>query len=190
MTTPVDMRIFALETNRQKLLDQLLAPNEQILLDTRFHWIRFLPGVLRFVVVSALAAVAVQWYGAIQLPPSTPWIVLLLWLVFGLWPFLNTLIDWTQDAVIVTTEEVAIIDQNTVFRRKIRQMTLENLASVSGETQWGNIFRFGRLIFDLKEGTGEHVRLPYVPHADHVASVISDAIVAFHRREIEETPGP
>ncbi len=184
------MRIFALETNRQKLLETLLAPDETVLLDSRFHWIRFVPGVLRFLIVTALAVAAVEWYSAIALPPSTPWLILLVWFVIGAWPFLNTLIDWTQDAVIVTSEEVVIVDQNTVFRRKIRQMTLENLASVSDETQWGNVFRFGRLVFDLKEGTGEHVRLPYVPHVDHVAAVISDAIVAFHRREIEEAPTP
>jgi hypothetical protein len=179
------MRIFALETDKEKLLQSLLAPNEKVLRRASFHVLRYLGGFLRFIVLTALAGAL--GYGGVYfaMPDFTPWIILGLWFFFVLFPFINVLIDWWHDAIVVTDEEVVIIDQTSIFRRSIRQMSLENIASVSDHTQWGNVFSFGRLQFDLKEGTGQHFAVSFVPRASEMASTISDAVVAFHRREIE-----
>lgn len=180
------MRIFALETNRHKLLERLLAPREQVLLSTNFHGFRYLRGLLRFLILTLIAAGLVFGGFYLQLPQYSDVGIGVLWFLFAFFPFVNLLIDWWHDAVIVTDEEVIIIDQSSIFRRSIRQMSLENVASVSDHTQWGNVFSFGKLQFDLKEGTGQHFAVDFVPHAGKVASTISDAVVAFHRREIEQ----
>ncbi len=184
------MRIFALETNREKLMKSLLTRDERVIRHTRFHWMRYVGRILRFLIVTAIAIAIVIWGPLLLLPPETDWVLLAVWFLFAFLPLINTIVDWWQDAIVATSEEVVIIDQHTFFQRKIRQMSLENLASVTDQTQWGNIFGFGKLMFDLKEGTGEHIELYFVPHADRMASAISDATVSFHRREIEEPSVP
>ncbi len=177
------MRIFALETNRETLLKGILSPGEKVLLSSNFHIFKFLPGILWFILITAAAITLYVFIPFLLLPAFTAWIILGVWIIFGAWPFLNLLIDWWHDAIIVTTEEVILINQHTIFRRHIRQMNLDNIASVGDQTQWGNIFGFGKVRFDLKEGVGEHLAVPYIPNAHKVSSTISDAIVEFFRRQ-------
>ncbi len=177
------MRIFALETNRETLLKGLLSPGEKVLLSSNYHVMKFLPGILRFLILTAIA-VALEIYAPVLLLPSfSIWIIVPFWIVFAAWPFFNLLIDWWHDAIFVTTEEVILINQHTIFKRHVRQMNLDNIASIGDQTQWGNIFGFGKVRFDLKEGVGEDLAVSFIPDAHKVSSTISDAIVEFFRRQ-------
>jgi GNAT superfamily N-acetyltransferase len=68
----------------------------------------------------------------------------------------------------VTNEEVVFVDQSSLFHIKIRQMNLDNVASVSAESQFWNIFPFGKIHFDLKEGVGSSLTL-----LEHIIQLIS-----------------
>ncbi|HRH93011.1 MAG TPA: hypothetical protein PKV72_00595 [Candidatus Peribacteria bacterium] len=74
------------------------------------------------------------------------------------------------------------MDQATIFRQTIKQINLENFASVEAETQFLNLFPFGRVRFSLKEGEGEAMLLSYIPDASGVADDIADAVSNYHRR--------
>lgn len=179
------MKLFALETDEQKLIQGFLSHDEQVVMTVNFSVFLFIIRSIRaFFLTLILVAigVAVTQFGA---PVS--WTVLILFCLWFVWIFLRWVtayIDWRYDVLLVTTEEIVIVDQSSLFRVKIRQMNLDNIASVMAETQFLNLFPFGRLQFELKEGTGKTLVLPYIPHANRVASVISDAMVVFQRRRM------
>ena len=177
------MRLFALETNMEKLNRGFLSSGEEQILCIRFHgflfFLRFMRALLATAMIVAVALIA----GYARLPPlAILSIAVVVWLPLAGIPLLTGFIDWKYDTLILTTEKLIHVNQSSLFRREIRQMNLENLASVNAETQFGNIFPFGRLCFDLKEGTGQRLCLNYIPQADRVCTLISDCLVAYERR--------
>jgi hypothetical protein len=114
-----------------------------------------------------------------------PWVVMGAVLVSGYAVVLKTLrafIDWRYDLIIITSDKVIIVNQSSIFHREIRQMHLENFASVTARTQYLNLFPFGKLCFDLKEGVGRSICLNYVPRADFVASRIAECVQCMERQ--------
>jgi hypothetical protein len=107
--------------------------------------------------------------------------VFLLWLGFVFPGLIRAYIDWRFDAIVVTNDNVIILDQTSIFHSEVRQMHLENFASVNASTQFWNIFPFGQVCFDLKEGIGQRVCLRYIPRAEEVAFKLSNAVRAFQR---------
>ncbi len=133
-----------------------------------------------FTLVFVAVAVGAAYLG---LPGGWTALVLVpLWVFLVFFPWIRAFIDWRYDVLVVTTEEVVIIDQSSIFHASIRQMNLDNIASVSAETMFLNLLSFGKLHFELKEGVGKSISLPYIPQAQRVSSIISDAMVTFQRR--------
>jgi hypothetical protein len=178
------MRIFALETNTEKLNKSFLSAGEQIIAGIRFSPFLFILRSLgAFVLTAAFIATGVV-LAQFQLPAGIDVISLsLVWFFAVFLRWLTAFIDWRFDVLLITSEEVVIVDQSSLFRVKIRQMNLDNIASVAAESQFGNILPFGRIHLELKEGTGQEVVLPYIPQAAKVASIISDTIVLYQRRK-------
>ena len=178
------MRIFALETNIEKLKKNFLSLEEREIRTVSFHWFRFFLNLLRNILLTiALVAGAI----AIGFSGLSPWWIIaaawILWLFFIFPSLLRAYIDWRYDFLLLTGDKVIVVDQSSLFHKKITPINLENFASVSAETQFWNLFPFGILHFNLKEGTGEGVNLRYIPAAQEVASVISDTITQFQRRK-------
>ncbi len=178
------MKILALETNTDKLNRSLLSPGEQIVLQARFHGFLF---AMRSLVATVITAIFVA-IGVGSATVGIPWniavpVLVLLWLWIVFRPLLRSFIDWRYDELLVTTEKVIVINQSSIIRQEIQQMNLENLASVSALTQFGGMLPFGKLHFELKEGTGEGLKLRYIPNAQKACSVISDCLVQFQRRK-------
>lgn len=178
------MRIFALETDIEKLNKSFLSPGEQIVLQARFHGFLFFMRSLGATILTLLLIAIGIGAGLVGIPLSiaVPALFLVwLWVVFR--PLLRGFIDWQYDEIVVTTEKIIIVNQSSIIHQEIKQMNLENLASVKALTQFGGIFPFGRLHFDLKEGTGQAIRLKYIPQSQSVCSTISDCVVQFQRRQ-------
>lgn len=178
------MRIFALETDNEKLAKSLITKEEDILLQIRFHPFLFIMRAVVWLFFTALIAAAGYgaWYVGLPLNVAVG-AAAAVWFIFVFWRFLTAFIDWRFDVLILTSEKLVVVDQSSIFRRKIRQMNLENIATVSVDTQFWNILPFGIISFDLKEGVGQSLELKYIPHAPKVAAVINDALIAFeHRR--------
>lgn len=177
------MKLFALETNIDTLTRSLLSANETVVLTVRYHGILFAVHALRALFFTAVIVGCV----AIAVSLSVPllWAALaafVIWLVFVVYRLLAAYIDWRFDVLIVTDEKLIVVNQSSIFHQRIRQMNMENLATVNVETQFWNIFSFGILRFDLKEGVGEQLSLSYIPHAARVAAVISDSMTHYERR--------
>jgi len=178
------MRLFALETDTAKIKHSFLSADEQEVMTVYFHGFRFFMIFARDAFVTALLISLGIGLGYIRIPIL--WIVFpgsLVWLFFIFIPLLKSYLDWRFDFILVTTDKLIVVDQSSLFHRKVTPMNLENFASVSVETQFWNLFPFGELHFSLKEGTGEEVQLKYVPNVEEVASRISDCITMFQRRK-------
>ena len=176
------MKIFALETDVAKFNRTFVSEGEQLLCTIRFHGFVFAVKLITTLFWTALLTTVgiVAWEFAMS-GAIIFGIGIVIWLFVLFPPLLRSFIDWRFDVLILTTEKLIVVDQSSVFRREIRQMSLENVASSNAETQFWNLFSFGRLCFDLKEGVGERLCLAYIPHADDVATCIGDALVKFER---------
>ena len=98
-------------------------------------------------------------------------------------------IDWCFDFIFVTTDRVILVDQTSIIRQKITPLHMENIASVTYETQFWDIFKFGIVDIRLKEGSGdEHRVLRYVPNSKEVASKISDVVTRYQRSPQQGMP--
>ena len=177
------MHIFALETDLEKLKRALLSPGEREVLSVRFHPALFYLRALWALLLTLLLALfsAMIWQFGIPLL----WVIVvavIVWCVFIFMRVVRALIDWRYDLLMVTTDKIVVIDQSSVLHSSVRQMNIENLATVHSETQMLNLFPFGRLCFDLKEGIGARLCLPYIPRAERVASEVSQAIRQFQLR--------
>jgi hypothetical protein len=176
------MHIFALETNMEKAARAYLQEGEQELFIIRYHPFLFVVKALRqFLLTLLMVGVAA---GLLYLEVPFVWIAIafaVIWLIFVLPGLVKAFIDWRFDGVVVTNDNVIIIDQTSLFHNEVRQMHLENFASVNASTQFWNLFPFGKICFDLKEGVGQKVCLSYIPQAQRIAFMLSNTIRAFQR---------
>ncbi|TSC58438.1 MAG: hypothetical protein Greene041619_662 [Candidatus Peregrinibacteria bacterium Greene0416_19] len=178
------MRLFALETDTGKLCESLLADQECPMLTVRFHgflfFLRFVVAMLLTLLLAGIAVVASE----VGLPLL--WAIglaFVLWFVAIFFRLLKAYIDWKFDLLFVTDEKIVLVNQTSIVHRIVRQMNLENLASVHAETQYWNLLPFGIVCFDLKEGTGQKMCLKYIPEAERVAKVVGEVLVQFQRRQ-------
>lgn len=179
------MRIFALETDREKLKRRFLSADEFEILTVRYHPFLFL---FRFAVqLVATAGFVAVWAGGAYIGLPAFWLgvmLFLLWFVTSFKSIFQAFIDWRFDFFFVTVDKVVLVNQTTIIRQEVRQMHLENFASVSAKTQFLNVFPFGMVCFDLKEGTGVKMCIRYVPDAENVAAIVSDAVEGFQRPRV------
>ena len=178
------MHIFALETDIGKLKKRFLSAEEREVRTVSYHGFRFLSTLLRDVIwtlVIILAAIGLS-FAEISLLWIIP-VAVVVWLLVVFRSLLRAYIDWKYDFILITTDKVILVDQSSIFHQKVTPMNLENFASASAETQFWNLFSFGILHFNLKEGIGDGVNLRYIPNAHDVAACISDAITTFQRRK-------
>ncbi len=181
------MRIFALETDTDKLNRSFLSADEQIVLKVRYHGFLFIMHSIGAVFSSIVIIAAGVGAAFANIPSviSVP-VLLIAWLVFVVRPLLRAFIDWQYDELVVTTEKIILVNQSSIIRQEIQQMNLENLASVKALTQYGGIFPFGKIQFDLKEGTGMALHLKFIPNAQQVCSSIGNCLVEYQRRKNTE----
>lgn len=178
------MRLFALETDTAKLKKRFLSAEEREIRTVFFHGFRFFFVVVRdilWTIVLVLIAIGAGYAGL-----ALKWLIpgaFVLWFLFTFRSLLRAYIDWRYDFILLTTDKVIVVDQSSLFHQKVTPMNLENIASVSAETQFWNLFPFGVLHFNLKEGAGNGVNFRYIPHAHDVASSISDVTTTFQRRK-------
>jgi len=178
------MKIFALETNIERAVKSFLSEGEQLLLVVRFHAAVFLFAVLRHLLLTlVLVGIATA---AVLLSVPLWWAVggfFLVWIFTVLIKVVTAYIDWKYDFLVVTNDKVVLVNQSSIFHVEVRQMHLENFASVTARTQFWNLFPFGIVCFDLKEGVGQSICLTYIPDAAQVASQITNAVRRFQRAQ-------
>lgn len=191
------MRILALDTDIEGVKRRFLSASEQEILTAYRHgFFFFLQIILQLVLTIGLIAAGVALNTWDTLPWDIPswWVIgvlTLLWILLAFPPILKAFLDWKFDCIFVTTDKVVLIDQSSLFHHRITPMNLENFASVTTASQFWNLFPFGALHFQLKEGIGEDITMKYIPNADDVAAKIADTVTLYQRRFMEQqSPGP
>lgn len=175
------MRIFALETNNEKACKEILLDGECTHVRVQYHWLlfaaRIFPSVIAALIIAIAYAIPTYIYGsAFALHWAALIAVFLMLFVMVLLPVLRSWIDWRYDGIILTDRRLLILNQTSIFKEDNRKMDLENVASVRAITQYWNIFPFGKLHIDLKEGVGRSIILPFVPNAANIAKRISQCV--------------
>ncbi|MFA6259758.1 MAG: hypothetical protein WCX29_04105 [Candidatus Peribacteraceae bacterium] len=186
------MRIFALETNRQRLIKRFCyeEDGECVVLQTGYHTLSFFFAMLReiFMTILFFSAGLTAWI--FDLPMF--WIsmtLLLLWVAFVFFNMLKAYIDWFYDFIFVTTDKVVLVDQTSLFKQEIMPIHIEHIGGVSTFTQFWDIFPFGGICIHLKEGIhGKEISKKYVPNAREFAGQISDVITRYQRRNHGKYP--
>ncbi len=178
------MRVFALETDPDKIKRQFLSPGEREVLFTRYHALSFFFACIREILIT----VALFGIGVFALFQGWPmfWItgaLAMTWAVFVFFSIFKAYIDWMYDFIFATTDKVVLVDQTSFIRRKINPIHLDNIGSVTAVTQFWGIFNFGIIKLHLKEGLGgDTITLRYVPNATEVVAKIADVVTNYQRR--------
>lgn len=189
------MHILALDTDIDGIKRRFLSANEQEVLTVFRHGFSFfLQIILQIVLTIGLVTAGIVFNTWDIFPWNIPpwWmvgIVALLWILLAFPTILKAFLDWKFDFIFVTTDKVVMANQSSLFHHRITPMSLENFASVTAASQFWNLFPFGSLNFQLKEGTGEDMTMKYIPNADDVAAKISDTITQYERRFMKQQPG-
>ncbi|MBI4129121.1 hypothetical protein HY464_00340 [Candidatus Peregrinibacteria bacterium] len=182
------MHLLALDTDIEGVKRRFLSTNEQEVLTVFRHGFSFfLQTILQVVLTIGLIAtgVALNMWDIFPWDIPSWWIMgflALLWIFLAFPTILKAFLDWKFDFIFVTTDKVVIANQSSLFHHRITPMSLENFASVTAASQCWNLFAFGSLNFQLKEGTGKDMTMKYIPNADEVAAKISDTITQYERR--------
>lgn len=178
------MRIFALETDVQKIIRRFCDEGECVRLVSPYHTLSFLFASLRDVVITVLLVgmgMFVWFMGWPMLP--TVGILCFAWLVFVFFNFLKAYVDWLYDCLIVTDDKVILVDQTSVFQQEVKPIYVDNIGGISTTTQFWNVFPFGTVKIHLKEGLGgDTLSLKYVPRAEEVAAIISGIVTTYQRK--------
>lgn len=188
------MHLLALNTDIEGVKRRFLSANEQEVLTAYRHgFFFFLSIILQLVLTIGLIAAGIALNTWDLLPWDLPsWgiaiFLALLWVFLAFPTILKAFLDWKFDFIFVTTDKVVLVDQSSLFHHRITPMNLENFASVTAASQFWNLFPFGSLHFQLKEGTGEDITMKYIPNADEVAAKISDTVTQYQRRFMEQPP--
>ncbi len=185
------MKIFALETDGEKARRQVVPDTERVLLEVYHHGFLFSLRFLVFAFYTALIMLAAALAIFVGLPwPIVTGAACLFWLFFILGKLIAAYVDWKFDTLIVTDQKVVISNQTSIFHVETRQMHLENIASVTCSTQMLNLFPFGRICFDLKEGTGQRICLKFIPRAAEVATQIAAIVTQYQQKRTVAVPAP
>ncbi len=177
------MRIFALETNVEKIKARFLHDGESEVLTTRFHIFSFTFAIVKEMILAAFLVVFTVFGLAYGWPMNwVGWTSGIILMGVVLPRVIKAYIDWMFDFIMITTDKILIVDQTSIFKREIKPIHLENVGGVSTETQFWDIFKFGELCLHLKEGLGgQSITKKYVPYAQRVAGILSDVVTAYQR---------
>ena len=177
------MRIFALETDTEKLKQRFISEGEEEVLMTYYHGLSFFFASLREMILTILLVAIGIAVGAWGAPIGwTVGVLFVLWFVFVFFNLLKAYIDWAYDFILVTTDKIIFVDQTSIFRQEIKPLNLENVGGVSTKTQYWDIFPFGIVSVHLKEGLGgDRIIKKFIPRAQEVAATISEVVTRYQR---------
>ena len=177
------MQLFALQTDIDRLKARFLVAGEQEIFTVRRHIISFFLHLLRpliaTIVLVAIAIVLFVW-GILTMWPAV--VLLIVWLVTAARWIFDAFINWRYDILFLTTNKLVIVDQESIVRNAVNSMNLEEISSVVAETQWLNLFSFGRLRITPRRAEGEvALMINFIPHPDVLAGSIMGQIASVVR---------
>jgi len=181
------VKILALETEIGKIKNRFHCEGEAEVATIFYHGAAFFFVSLReFFYTLLLFGIGVLAWAMSAPMEYVVSMLAMIWFVFVFHAMFRAFIDWQYDFIFVTTDRIVLIDQTTILKQRIMPVHHENIASVSSETQFWNLFPFGRITIRLKEGEGgELIMLQYIPDAADVAARMSEVVTRYQRRAVQ-----
>lgn len=177
------MRIFALETNVDRIRRRYTVPDEEVLLLTRYHpvvfWLRVVYATL---LIGLLSTVLMTAQGFAPLPPVLTYIVVWPIVVLLLRYMLQGFIRYRYNFILVTTEKVICINHTMIWKQEVNPTHIDNIISTKQKTQFMGILRCGVVTLNLRERADystKVIKLRYVPKHNKVAGAIENAIALY-----------
>lgn len=164
------MKIFALQTNCAKLQDDVM--HGQCICILRKHAITLVPHSLKFIFLSIVFLSIVEFLSI----PEIAWIPFFIF--FLIFPLVRGVIDWKYDRIFVGEHEITIVDQSSIFSQNVKRLDTEKVLSVTGDSQWFDLFNFGTITLRLHEGeaTNGETKVTYIRDYKKAISEISRII--------------
>jgi membrane protein YdbS with pleckstrin-like domain len=161
----------------------LLADDEEVLVDLRLHWVfLFGPLVLTLVALAVAIAVAVDFPSA---PAAVAWVLAVMVVIPALW-LAGRLTRWFGISLIVTTQRLIL--RRGVLGRDMVQLRLQRITEVhSTQTPLERILGAGRLIVEV-QGENQAVVVDDVRRPKNLQRVLAGRLDDFDRPEDDPTP--
>ncbi len=139
-----------------------LAPTEKILLTMRRHWIVFAGPTLTFfllLLAPPIAFIAVRVYLPLFSSPTIEPVADFFLALYFAGLLVYMLIRWLEyylDVWIITSERIIDVEQKTLFRREISEMSLDRIQNVTVEIPgfFATMMQFGNIKIQTA-GAGE-----------------------------------
>lgn len=196
------MHILALETNIGKIKAPFLHPDERELLIVRRHFLQFffyaIPYMLAFIAYMMILSLVDMYYG---IPPE----FLVASVALGFFATVFILFIFYArcrfDFIFFTIDKLVVVSSSLLHRSTI-PVNLNSVTAVSSETQFFDIFSFGKLkikvMGDAKTTSVDEVTsqngdsftseseivFAYAPNAPVAVAKINDIITDFLRRKM------
>ncbi|MBP9773356.1 MAG: hypothetical protein KBD00_01855 [Candidatus Peribacteraceae bacterium] len=172
------MRIFALETDIEKLKKRYITPAEKEIFTTHRHGLYFIKTIFVDVLFTILLGVMayLSYVNNVMAAFDVVLIALGVWSFIAFFSLLRVFLDWKYDFIALTNEKLLIVNQSSVFKQEVNPLNLHNIQSVSAETQWLNLFGFGAVRIVIKEAAQTDVLLTFIPRAEDIVAKISQQI--------------
>ncbi len=187
------MRFFALQTDINALKKQFLLESEEEILTTRHHSLAFwLPCIFSTIVVAPLTYYLfenVAYFSSQGMGILVGWLIGIV-LFFYLCIIEKGFIDWRYNVLILTNQQIIVIEHRFLFHQNLNPIPLTNLASTMSESQLLGIWHCGIVRISLQErkgGSTKEITLRYIPRAEIVAGAINNAMGLVGEKVKEET---
>ncbi|TSC53722.1 MAG: hypothetical protein LiPW39_105 [Parcubacteria group bacterium LiPW_39] len=162
-----------------------LAPNEQIILLLRRHWLRLTlklaeVGILIFVPPLIYLLLVFVWPSLMQNEGANPifwYFALLFWLITSGFLWLAWL-DWYLDIWLVTNQRIIDIEQRRLFNRRVLACGLDKIQNVTAKTGGllATFFKYGNVEIKTADETSQII-FYQVPSPN----VVQDKILQAHQ---------
>jgi hypothetical protein len=174
---PPAMHIFALETDIGKLKRSVMGRRDEEMMTVHRHWLPMAFIMAREILLGlVLLTLAVM----LNLGGFAGLLVFVAWALWTASALLRGYIDWHYTFLFLTREKIVIVRQH-LFRRRMMPITLNNIQSVEVESQYWDLFGFGKIHIFLRD-TGEIISFGYVPDPMRVAKKLTNVVSMYNQR--------
>lgn len=183
------MRFFALETDLRKTVYSLKGRDEPAILFVQRHWMPLVFAVLRAAASLAACVAVVLLLRTVGV--EAPWsgVPILAWLAWAAVDGLRAYIDWRYTFLFMTAEKLVFVEQHLWTWRRLTPITLNNVLSVTVESQFWELFPFGSLCVHLRDPNLTSIVFRYAPRPQRIARKIAKVVTSYNRNR-SQAPDP
>jgi hypothetical protein len=171
------MHLFALETDLEKIKRSLMGSREDEMMTVHRHWLPLWFTLAREILLFVALMALLFFFSA---GPLIVVIVIIAWVLWAAGALLREYIELRYTFLFLTREKVVIVRQH-LLRRRLLPITLNNIQSVEVQSQYWDLFGFGRIHIHLRD-SGQVLTFSYVPDSARVAKKMTNIVSMYNQR--------